>query len=54
MHSIRTKFTTLTVTAIIAALSIATLIGVISIRDLGRSDADQMLHLMCTTVHPES
>ena len=49
MHSIRTKFTALTVTAIIAALSIATLIGVISIRDLGRSDADQMLHLMCTT-----
>ena len=38
MHSIRTKFTALTVTAIIAALSIATLIGVISSRDLGRSD----------------
>ena len=49
MHSIRTKFTTLTVTAIVIALSIATLIGVIFIRDLGRSDTDQMLQLMCTT-----
>ena len=49
MHSIRTKFTTLTVTAIIIALSIATLIGVISIRNLGRSDADQMLHLTAAT-----
>ena len=49
MHSIRTKFTSLTVIAIIGALSIATLIGVISISRLGRSDAEQMLHLMCST-----
>ncbi len=49
MHSIRTKFTILTVSAIIAALSIATIIGVFSIRNLGISDADQMLHLMCKT-----
>ncbi len=49
MHSIRTKFTILTVSAIIIALSIATIIGVFSIKNLGRSDADQMLHLMCKT-----
>ncbi len=49
MHSIRTKFTLVTVIAIIAALSVATIIGVISIRKLGRSDADQMIHLTCAT-----
>ncbi|SHK50851.1 diguanylate cyclase (GGDEF) domain-containing protein [Selenomonas ruminantium] len=49
MHSIRTKFTLLTVVSIIIAMSIATLIGVFSIKELGRSDADQMLHLKCTT-----
>lgn len=49
MHSIRTKYTLLTVTAIIITLSIATIIGVVSIKKLGREDADQMLHLTCTT-----
>ena len=49
MHSIRTKFTSLTALAIIGALGVATLIGVISIGKLGRSDAEQMLHLMCST-----
>lgn len=49
MHSIRTRFTLLTVLSIIIALSIATLIGVFSIRELGKSDVDQMLHLKCTT-----
>ena len=49
MHSIRTKLTLLTVIAILLALGIATVIGVISIRKLGRSDADQMLHLTATT-----
>ena len=39
----------LTVSAIIIALSIATLIAVYSVKNLGESDADQMLHLMCTT-----
>lgn len=48
MHSIRTKFTLLTVSAIIVALSIATAIGVYSINNLGRNDADQMIHLMCS------
>lgn len=49
MHSIRTKFTLLTLSAIIAAVSIATYIGVYSIKTLGKSDADQMIHLKCTT-----
>ncbi|BAL83786.1 hypothetical protein SELR_20780 [Selenomonas ruminantium subsp. lactilytica TAM6421] len=49
MYSIRTKFTLLTIIAIIVTMSTATLIGVISIRNLGLSDADQMLHLKCTT-----
>ena len=49
MNSIRTKFTLLTLSAIIVALSIVTYIGVYSIKTLGKSDADQMLHLKCTT-----
>lgn len=47
MHSIRTKFTLLTVCALVVALSIATAIGVVSIRSLGSEDADEMLMLMC-------
>ena len=49
MRSIRIKYTLLTVCAIIVALSIATLIGVESIKKLGNDDADQMLSLMCKT-----
>lgn len=49
MYSIRTKFTLLTLGAIIVALSIATYIGVYCIKTLGKSDADQMIHLKCTT-----
>ena len=49
MNSIRTKITLLTVCTLIAALSIAAVIGVISIKKLGRNDADQMLHLTATT-----
>ncbi len=49
MHSIRTKFTLLTVGAIIIALSLAMIISVYSIKNLGREDADELLHLMCKT-----
>ena len=49
MHSIRTRFTFLTVCAIVVALSIATLISGLSIKNIGENYADQMLHLMCTT-----
>ena len=34
---------------IIITLSIATMIGVVSIQKLGRNDADQMIHLTATT-----
>ena len=49
MRSIRIKYTLLTICAIIVALSIATFIGVESIKKLGNDDADQMLSLMCKT-----
>ena len=49
MNSIRTKITLLTVCAIIIALSVATAIGVVSIRKLGRNDSDQMIHLTAAT-----
>ena len=49
MHSIRTKFTLTVVSVIIITLSIATIIGVISIKKLGSEDADQMIHLTATT-----
>ena len=49
MHSIRTKFTLAVVSVILITLSIATAIGVISIKKLGRDDADQMIHLTATT-----
>ena len=49
MHSIRTKFTLLTVGAILMTLSIATVIGIVSIENLGSKDAEQMLHLTATT-----
>ena len=49
MHSIRTKFALTVVSVIIITLSIATAIGVISIKNLGRDDADQMLHLTAKT-----
>ena len=49
MHSIRTKVTLRVVSAIVITLTIAAAIGVISIRELGSDDADQMIHLTATT-----
>ena len=49
MHSIRTKFALTVVSVIIITLSITMAIGVISIKRLGRDDADQMLHLTAKT-----
>ena len=46
VKSIRTKFTLLTVCAIIFSLGISTFIGAVSIKNLGHSDADKMLRLM--------
>ena len=49
MRSIRTKFTLLTLCAVIAALGIAAFISILSIKKLGKEDAYQMLNLMCET-----
>ena len=49
MHSIRTKFTLAVVSVIIIILGIAMAIGVLSIKKLGRNDADQMFHLTAKT-----
>lgn len=49
MNSIRTKTTVLTVCAIIASLTIATLLGVMAVKKVGSSSSDQILHLMCET-----
>ena len=49
MRSIRTKYMLLIVCAIVVALGIATLIGALSIKDLGKKDTDKMLDMMCTT-----
>ena len=49
MHSIRTRFTLTVVSAIVITLTIAAVIGVISIRKLGSDDADQVIHLTATT-----
>ena len=49
MHSIRTKFTLSIVSVIIITLSVAAAIGIISIKNLGRDDADHMLHLTAKT-----
>ena len=49
MHSVRTKITLLAAAVVVVTLSVATAIGVDSIKNLGRNDADQMLHLTATT-----
>ena len=49
MHSIRTRLTSLTMSVIIIALCIATAIAAVSIRNLGKDDADEMIRLTCTT-----
>lgn len=47
MHSIRTKTTLLTVCAIVVAMTVSMLLGVIAIRNIGSDSADQMLLLLC-------
>ncbi len=49
LSSIRTRTTLLTVCAIVAAMTIATLLGVFAIRNIGNSDSDQKLLLLCET-----
>ncbi len=49
MHSIKTKITAMTVCAIVIALIIATVLGMVAIRDIASHDADQTLLLLCET-----
>ena len=47
MHSLRTKITAMAIGAIIITMIIAAAFGVVAIRRLGMSDAEQMLRLLC-------
>ena len=47
MQSLRTKITAMTIGAIIITMIIAAAFGVVAIRQLGMSDAEQMLRLLC-------
>ena len=49
MSSIRTKTTLLTVCAIVVAMVIATVLGVVAIRNIGSNNSDEMLLLLCET-----
>jgi len=49
MHSIKTKITAMTVSAIVIALIVATVLGMVAIRDIASHDADQTLLLLCET-----
>ena len=49
MNSIRSKTTLLTVIAIVVTMTVAMLLGVFSIKNLGSSSSDQMLLLLCET-----
>jgi hypothetical protein len=47
MHSIRTRISAATIGAIIITMIIATILGVVSIRDIGITSSEQMLLLLC-------
>lgn len=49
MFSIRTKITLLTVCAMAVAVIIATVLGVISVRNIGTSSSERALSLLCET-----
>ncbi|MBQ6121157.1 MAG: diguanylate cyclase [Clostridia bacterium] len=49
MNSIRTKSALLTVCGIVAAMVIATLLGVVALKNVGSSNSDEMLLLLCET-----
>lgn len=49
MKSIRTKIILLTVSAIVATLTIITLLGVCSIKNIGISNSERVLSLLCET-----
>ncbi len=47
MHSIRTRLTAVTIGAIVFTMIVATIFGVAAIRNIGLSDSEQMLRLLC-------
>ena len=47
LHSIRTKISASTIGAIIITMIIATVLGVVAIRDIGTKSSEQMLMLLC-------
>ena len=49
MRSIKTKITAMTVSVIVISMIIATVLGVMAIRDIGNRDANQTLLLLCET-----
>lgn len=49
MNSIRTKSALLTVCGIVVAMTVATLLGVVALRNVGTTSSDQMLLLLCET-----
>lgn len=49
MHSIRTKITAMTVTSIVIVMIVATVTGMIAIRNIGTKSADKVLLLLCET-----
>ncbi|MBQ7144700.1 MAG: diguanylate cyclase [Oscillospiraceae bacterium] len=49
MRSIRARITLTTVCAIILAMTVAAVFGVVAIRDMSNRDSNQMLYLLCET-----
>ncbi|MBQ7153659.1 MAG: diguanylate cyclase [Clostridia bacterium] len=49
MKSIRTKITTLAVVIVIISMSVATVIGTVSVKRIGDSSTEQILKLLCET-----
>ena len=49
MHSIRTRITAITAGVIVLAMLIATVFGVVAIKDIGKHSAEQTLLLLCET-----
>lgn len=49
MHSIRTKIILLTLCAIVVAMTIATLLGVLAVKNTGSSSSEDILRLLCET-----
>ena len=49
MYSIRSKITTMTVCAIIIAMTLATILGIVAIKAIGKRSAEQTMLLLCET-----